>query len=91
MPGHQGKYSFKEIAVVHQENRCVYGSPRICRALQAAGVIRRVRDGVRLLANGEIKSSVAFEIAGASKAATAAVEKAGGSVSIAGAGRQSAE
>jgi transposase InsO family protein len=25
------------IAVVHQENRCVYGSPRICRALQAAG------------------------------------------------------
>ena len=35
-------------------------------ALQAAGVIRRVRDGVRLLANGEIKAKVDFEVAGAS-------------------------
>ncbi len=51
-------------------------------ALKRAGVIRRVRDGVRLLANGEITSKVAFEVAHASKSATAAVEKAGGSVAI---------
>ena len=51
-------------------------------ALQAAGVIRRARDGVRLLANGEIKAGVTFEIAGASKSAVAAVEKAGGSVKL---------
>jgi large subunit ribosomal protein L15 len=54
-------------------------------ALQAAGVIRRNRDGVRLLANGEIKAKVAFEVDGASKAAIAAVEKAGGTVKVAGA------
>ncbi len=51
-------------------------------ALRTAGVVRRVKDGVRLLANGELKAKVAFEIAGASKAAIAAVEKAGGSVKL---------
>jgi large subunit ribosomal protein L15 len=60
-------------------------------ALQAAGVIRRARDGVRLLANGEIKAKVAFEVDGASKAAIAAVEKAGGSVKVTGAAAGSAE
>ncbi len=49
--------------------------------LIAAGVIgRRVGDGVRLLAIGEIKTKVTIEVAGASKAALAAVEKAGGKV-----------
>ncbi len=38
--------------------------------------------GVRLLGTGEIKAKVAFEVHGASKAAIAAVEKAGGSVKI---------
>ncbi len=50
--------------------------------LKAAGLIRREKDGVRLLANGELKSAVKFEIAGGSKAAIAAVEKAGGSVEV---------
>jgi large subunit ribosomal protein L15 len=54
-------------------------------ALKAAGVINRVKDGVRLLGNGEIKAAIAFEIEGASKPAVAAVEKAGGSVKIVGA------
>jgi len=49
-------------------------------ALQAAGVIRRPRDGVRLLAKGEIKTAVTISVAGASAAAVAAVEKAGGKV-----------
>jgi len=53
--------------------------------LKAAGVLRRAKDGVRLLADGELKVSVNFEIAGASKAAVEAVEKAGGSVIILGA------
>jgi large subunit ribosomal protein L15 len=51
-------------------------------ALVTAGVIRRAKDGVRLLGSGGIKAKVAFSIWGASKAAVAAVEKAGGSVSI---------
>jgi len=53
-------------------------------ALRVAGVIRRVRDGVRILANGELKAKVAFKVAGASKAAAAAIEKAGGSVEVIG-------
>ena len=51
-------------------------------ALKAAGVIRREKDGVRVLANGELKAKVAFSVWGASKSAVAAVEKAGGTVTI---------
>lgn len=52
--------------------------------LKDAGIVRRLRDGVRLLSDGELTAKVAFEIEGASKAAIAAVEKAGGSVKILG-------
>jgi large subunit ribosomal protein L15 len=51
-------------------------------ALVAAGLVRRVRDGVRLLAQGAIKSKVKLIVTGASAAAVAAVEKAGGSVTV---------
>ncbi len=51
-------------------------------ALLKAGVIRRAKDGVRLLADGDLKTKLAFEIAGASKAAIEKVEKAGGSVKL---------
>ena len=51
-------------------------------ALVAAGVLRRAKDGVRLLGVGEIKAKVNFSVWGASKSAVAAVEKAGGSVTI---------
>ena len=52
-------------------------------ALRAAGLFKKARDGVRLLANGELKAKVNITVAGASKAAVAAVEKAGGTVTIA--------
>lgn len=48
--------------------------------LQAAGLARGGKDGVRLLAKGELTEKVEFNVAGASKSAVAAVEKAGGSV-----------
>src|SRR5208337_2084659 len=51
-------------------------------ALVAAGVLRRAKDGVRLLGSGEIKAKVNFVVYGASKSAVAAVEKAGGTVKI---------
>ena len=51
-------------------------------ALIKAGVIRRAKDGVRLLADGDLKAKLAFDIAGASKAAIEKVEKAGGSVKL---------
>src|SRR5947199_3345883 len=50
------------------------------KALVAAGLLRRPGDGIRLLAKGELKSKITIEAAGASQAAIAAVEKAGGKV-----------
>lgn len=51
-------------------------------ALIKAGVIRRAKDGVRLLGGGELKAKVSFDVAGASKPAIEQVEKAGGSVKL---------
>ena len=52
-------------------------------ALKAAGVVRRVKDGVRILGGGELKAKVSLDVAGASASAIAAVEKAGGSIKVA--------
>ena len=50
-------------------------------ALLVAGVISKPRDGVRILAKGELKAKkVEIHAAGASKAAIAAVEAAGGKI-----------
>jgi large subunit ribosomal protein L15 len=52
-------------------------------ALVAAGVItRQAKDGVKILGVGELTTKLAFEVAGASKSAVAAIEKAGGTVKI---------
>ncbi|MBO0905380.1 50S ribosomal protein L15 [Jiella sonneratiae] len=49
-------------------------------ALIAAGVVRRAKDGVRLLGDGELSAKLTLTVAGASKSAVEKVEKAGGSV-----------
>jgi large subunit ribosomal protein L15 len=51
-------------------------------ALVKSRVIRRAKAGVRLLGRGELKAKLNIEVHGASKAAIAAVEKAGGTVKI---------
>jgi large subunit ribosomal protein L15 len=51
-------------------------------ALKAAGLARGGKDGVRLLGKGEIKAKLAFAVAGVSKGAREAVEKAGGSIEL---------
>jgi large subunit ribosomal protein L15 len=51
-------------------------------ALKAAGVIRRPKDGVRILADGELKAKLSLEVAGASKSAVEKIEKAGGSIKL---------
>ncbi len=56
--------------------------PITIAALKEAGLIRRPKDGVRLLGHGEIKSKLAFEITGASASAIKAVEAAGGTVKL---------
>ena len=58
-------------------------NPVTVDALLAAGVIRRKRDGVRLLGSGELKAKLAFEVTGASSGAIKAVEAQGGSVKLA--------
>jgi large subunit ribosomal protein L15 len=51
-------------------------------SLVKARVLRRAKDGVRLLGRGELKARLTIEVHGASKSAIAAVEKAGGTVKI---------
>ena len=51
-------------------------------ALIASGVVRRIRDGVRLLANGELNAKIIIEVAGASQAAVRIVEQVGGEVIV---------
>ncbi len=51
-------------------------------ALVEGKVIRRKKDGVRLLGNGELKAKVNLKLSGATKSAAAAVEKAGGKIDI---------
>lgn len=60
-------------------------------ALLEAGVIRREKDGVRVLSDGELKAKLKLEVAGASKAAIEKIEKAGGSIKITGAAAEAAE
>ena len=56
--------------------------PITAAELVTSGVARKTRDGVRLLAKGELKSKVEITVNGASKAAVEAVEKAGGKVNL---------
>ncbi len=52
------------------------------KTLSEAGIVNKVRDGVRLLANGELKAKLSIEVHGASKAAIAAIEAAGGKITV---------
>lgn len=52
-------------------------------ALEAAGLVRAKRDGIRLLASGDVSTKLTLTVDYASPAAVAAIEKAGGSVSVA--------
>ena len=50
--------------------------------LRASGMVKKSRHGVRLLAKGELKTKLTIEVTGASKGAIAAVEKAGGGITV---------
>lgn len=56
--------------------------PITIEALKEAGLIRRAKDGVRLLGQGELKGKLAFEVTGASVNAIKAVEAKGGTVTL---------
>jgi large subunit ribosomal protein L15 len=60
-------------------------------ALVASGLVRRKRDGIRVLAKGEIGQALTISVTGASQAAVEAVEKAGGTLKTARATQEAAE
>ncbi len=57
-------------------------APVTVESLLAAGVVSKKRDGVKILGQGELTAKLSFEVAGASKSAVAAIEKAGGAVKL---------
>src|SRR3712207_5754841 len=59
-------------------------TPITVDALVAAGIVSKPRDGVRILGVGELTAKLTFQVAGASKTALEAIERAGGSVTILG-------
>ena len=65
--------------------------PVTAEALIEAGVIRRAKDGVRVIGGGELKAKLDLTVAGGSKPAIAAVEKAGGKVTVTAAAKSDAE
>ena len=50
--------------------------------LVAAGLTNHKRDGIRILAKGEIKTAVKLNVTGASASAVEAVAKAGGTLTV---------
>jgi len=57
-------------------------APVTLASLMAAGVVTKARDGVKILGQGELTANLTFEVAAASKSAVAAIEKAGGAVTL---------
>jgi large subunit ribosomal protein L15 len=50
--------------------------------LKQSGVVRRIRDGVRLIGNNQLKSKIEIKITSATKSASESVTKAGGTITV---------
>ena len=84
-PPHQKSYQVVNLGSLQKaidDKKLDAGKPIDAAAMQAAGLFKAIRDGVRILGKGEIKSKVELKVAGASASAIAAVEKAGGKVEL---------
>jgi large subunit ribosomal protein L15 len=79
-PEHLVEVNLWRIAAAIDAGKLDAKKPVDAEALKAAGVIRRARDGVRLLGEGEIKAKLTVTVHSATASARAAVEKAGGAV-----------
>ncbi len=71
------------IAAAIEAGRLDAGKTIDAEALKAAGIVKRAKDGVRLLGGAAPKAKLTIDVAGASRPAIAAVEKAGGTVKVA--------
>lgn len=74
--------TLRRIQTAIDAGRLDASQPVDAAALKAAGVIRRAKDGVRLIGGGDLTTKIALTVAGGSAPAIAAVEKAGGSVTV---------
>jgi large subunit ribosomal protein L15 len=74
--------SLDRIAQAIEAGRLDAGQPVNAESLKAAGIIRRSRDGVRLLGGAAPKAALTIQVASASRPAIAAVEQAGGRVTV---------
>ena len=70
------------LQVAIDNNRLDAGKIVTEHALVEAGIIKSVRDGVRILAEGELKSKIEIVASGASRSAIDAIEKVGGKITI---------
>jgi large subunit ribosomal protein L15 len=82
---HYNEVNLGRIQMAVDAGKLDSSKPVTIESLIAAGVVSKARDGVRILGHGELTSKLSFEIAGASKSAAAAIERAGGSVKLLGA------
>ena len=57
-------------------------APVTVESLVAAGLCSKPRDGVKILGVGELKTRLTFEVAGASRSAVEAIERAGGTLKV---------
>jgi large subunit ribosomal protein L15 len=81
-PKHHAVINLQTLEAAFERGALQAGATITEDVLVAAGVVRRALDGVRLLAKGELTRAVTIEVAGASAAAIAAVEKLGGKVEV---------
>ena len=74
--------SLERVGEAIEAGRLDAGQTINAEALKAAGVIRRVKDGVRILGGGSLSAALIFDVAGASRPAIAAIEQAGGTITV---------
>ncbi|WP_208435670.1 50S ribosomal protein L15 [Bartonella phoceensis] len=72
--------SLKRIQLAVDAGKLDIEKPVDIIALKEAGIIRRVKDGVRLLSDGELKAKIIVHVSGASESARIKIEKVGGQV-----------
>jgi large subunit ribosomal protein L15 len=82
LPDHFNEINVGALQRAVEEGKLKAGQAVDNKTLVEAGLLRRMKDGLRILGDGEIKSKLAITANHASASARAAIEKAGGSVSI---------
>jgi large subunit ribosomal protein L15 len=81
-PKHYNEVNLGRLQEAVESGRLDPAKPVDGAALLAAGLVRRPRDGVRVLGEGELKAKLALTVNHASQSAKAAIEKAGGSITL---------